>query len=141
MTDLTEGLGDWVHHTLDIVVQLPNGREFDNLKQPTGERIRCKVRILNHFQRQHYTALMKTITNLQTEEALDAKRQCVEENCKDWENLTHRQKPVKTGKEFYESQGSTIINYMYFLIISDIPLAPEEKDEDGQVVAVGDEKN
>jgi hypothetical protein len=142
MVDITGSLGDWIPFVPDLKVKLKDGTEFDNRRQPYGNQIRCKVKIITHAQRSSYTAMYKSVQNLQAEDVMDVKRQVIEENTSDWENLEAKGRAVISGADFYKTQGTRFINYMEAIIMSDIPLKePVWDKETGMLIEEGDEGN
>ena len=143
MVDLTKGIDEWVTWTPDYKQRLADGTIFDNLKQKPKDQIRCKIKILNHNTRSQYLALIKTIENISqiNELTVEARKNIVEDNSKDWENLASKGQPVVTGKQFYASQTETFVVLAETTIMADVPLRPDKREKDGQKAVDGDEKN
>lgn len=143
MIDLTKGIDEWVTWTPDYNQRLADGSMFENLKQKPKDQIRCKIKILNHNTRSQYLALIKSVENLSqiNELTVEARKNIVEDNTKDWENLGSKGQPVVTGKQFYESQTETFVTLAETTIMADLPLRPDKPAKNGQDAVDGDEKN
>jgi len=139
--DLTEGLGMWVVLVPDIELELAGGKKFDNRKAHKDDQISMEINVCSHIQRQKYTAMYKSLVNVDAELALGIDRAIVLENMRNVKNILHRGKLISSAKDFLESQCQKFITHIKNVIMSDIPLAPPEYDEDGNLVKEGDEKN
>ena len=143
MVDLTKGIDEWVTWIPDYNQRLEDGSMFENLKQKPKDQIRCKIKILNHNTRSQYLALIKTIENISqiNELTVEARKNIVEDNSKDWENIVSKGQPVVTGKQFYESQTDTFVVLAETTLMADVPLRPDKPAKNGQKAVDGDEKN
>ena len=142
MVDLTKGIDEWVTWIPDYNQRLEDGSMFENLKQKPKDQIRCKIKILNHNTRSQYLALIKTIENISqiNELTVEARKNIVEDNSKDWENIVSKGQPVVTGKQFYESQTDTFVVLAETTLMADVPLRTDKPAKNGKKAITGYKK-
>lgn len=143
MVDLTQGINEWVRYTPKYTQRLKDGSIFDNMALPVGERISAEIRILNHDTRASYLATMKAVQNLTqlNTGTLEAKRNILEDNIRNVKNLKAGKRKIKNGKDILETQTDVFVQMFEDRIMGDLPLMPDEFDEEGELVKEGDEKN
>ena len=143
MTDLTDGINQWVTLIPDYKQLLSDGTTFDNRKQQIDKRISMEIRILNHEQKANHFALMKTANNVMELNglALETQQAVVTQNIRNIKNLEDKGKPVLTGEDFWSTQTEKFVALVGDILMKDVPLKPDKLDDKGEIIELGDEKN